>query len=161
MGSSLYLAWNVSKWFVTRRRYMQTLDSLQELSDIGKLLKRVTTIAVVGLSPKESRPSNMVARYLLEAGYKVIPVNPGQTEILGEVCYPDLLSVPESIQIVNIFRRSEDVPPIVEQAVEIGAQAVWMQQSIINDDAAELARSKGLFVVMDRCIKVDHNNLRL
>jgi predicted CoA-binding protein len=140
---------------------MQTLDSLQELSDIGKLLKRVTTIAVVGLSPKESRPSNMVARYLLEAGYKVIPVNPGQTEILGEVCYPDLLSVPESIQIVNIFRRSEDVPPIVEQAVEIGAQAVWMQQSIINDDAAELARSKGLFVVMDRCIKVDHNNLRL
>jgi len=140
---------------------MQTLDSLQELSDIGKLLKRVTTIAVVGLSPKESRPSNMVARYLLEAGYKVIPVNPGQTEILGEVCYPDLLSVPESIEIVNIFRRSEDVPPIVEQAVEIGAQAVWMQQSIINDDAAELARSKGLFVVMDRCIKVDHNNLRL
>ena len=82
---------------------MQTLDSLQELFDIGKLLKRVTTIAVVGLSPKESRPSNMVARYLLEAGYKVIPVNPGQTEILGEVCYPDLLSVPESIEIVNIF----------------------------------------------------------
>jgi len=161
MGSSLYLAWNVSKWFVTRRRYMQTLDSLQELSDIGKLLKRVTTIAVVGLSPKESRPSNMVARYLLETGYKVIPVNPGQTEILGEVCYPDLVSVPGSIEIVNIFRRSEDVLPIVEQAVEIGAQAVWMQQSIINDDAAELARSKGLFVVMDRCIKVDHNNLRL
>ncbi|MBW2682552.1 MAG: CoA-binding protein [Deltaproteobacteria bacterium] len=140
---------------------MQTLDSLQELSDIGKLLKRVTTIAVVGLSPKESRPSNMVARYLLETGYKVIPVNPGQTEILGEVCYPDLVSVPGSIEIVNIFRRSEDVLPIVEQAVEIGAQAVWMQQSIINDDAAELARSKGLFVVMDRCIKVDHNNLRL
>lgn len=140
---------------------MQTLDSLQELSDIGKLLKRVTSIAVVGLSPKESRPSNMVARYLLEAGYQVIPVNPGQTEILGEVCYPDLLSVPQPIEIVNIFRRSEDVLPIVEQAVEIGAQAVWMQQSIINEDGAELARSKGLFVVMDRCIKVDHNNLRL
>jgi len=140
---------------------MQTIDSLQELSDIGKLLKRINSIAVVGLSPKENRPSNMVARYLLQSGYNVYPVNPGQTEILGEICYPDLLSVSDQIEIVNIFRRSEDVLPIVEQAVEIGAQAVWMQQGIINDDAAELARSKGLFVVMDRCIKIDHNTLRL
>ena len=140
---------------------MQTVDSLQELSDIGKLLKRINSIAVVGLSPKETRPSNMVARYLLESGYKVYPVNPGQTEILGEICYPDLLSVPDQVEIVNIFRRSEDVLPIVEQAVAIGAQAVWMQQGIIHDDAAELARSKGLFVVMDRCIKIDHNTLRL
>ena len=140
---------------------MQTLNSLQELSDIGKLLKQITSVAVVGLSPKESRPSNMVARYLMETGYKVIPVNPGQSEILGEVCYPDLFSVPEQIEIVNIFRRSEDVLPIVEQAVDIGARAVWMQQGIINSEAAELARQKGLFVVMDRCIKVDHNSLGL
>ncbi|MBW1636457.1 MAG: CoA-binding protein [Deltaproteobacteria bacterium] len=140
---------------------MQTLNSLQELSDIGKLLKQITSIAVVGLSPKESRPSNMVARYLIESGYKVIPVNPGQSEILGEVCYPDLFSVPEQIEIVDIFRRSEDVLPIVEQAVDIGARAVWMQQGIINSEAAELARRKGIFVVMDRCIKVDHNTLGL
>jgi len=140
---------------------MQTLDSLQELSDIGKLLKRVSSIAVVGLSPKESRPSNMVARYLIESGYKIIPVNPGQTEILGEICYPDLLSVREQIEIVDIFRRSEDVLPIVEQAVEIGARAVWMQQGIVNSEAAEFARQKGLFVVMDRCIKVDHTTLGL
>jgi len=140
---------------------MQTLDSLQELSDIGKLLKRITSVAVVGLSPKENRPSNMVARYLMESGYKVIPVNPGQSEILGEVCYPDLLSVPEQIEVVDIFRRSEDVLPIVEQAVDIGALAVWMQQGIINSEAAGLARQKGIFVVMDRCIKVDHTTLGL
>jgi predicted CoA-binding protein len=140
---------------------MQTLDSLQELSDIGKLLKGVSSIAVVGLSPKESRPSNMVARYLVESGYKIIPVNPGQTEILGEICYPDLLSVGEQIEIVDIFRRSEDVLPIVEQAVEIGARAVWMQQGIVNSEAAEFARQKGLFVVMDRCIKIDHTTLGL
>jgi len=138
---------------------MLGIDSLNDLSQIEKLLKQATSIAVVGLSPKESRPSNMVARYLLDAGYKVYPVNPGQTEILGEVCYPDLLSLPDQVDIVDIFRRSEDVLPIVEQAVEIGTQAVWMQQDIINEIAAELAKSKGIFVVMDRCIKVDHRNL--
>lgn len=139
---------------------MQGIDSLNDLSEIEKLLKRATSIAVVGLSPKENRPSNMVARYLLDAGYKVYPVNPGQTEILGEVCYPDLLSLPDPVDIVDIFRRPEDVLPIVKQAVEIGTQAVWMQQGIVNDKAAELAKSNGIFVIMDRCIKVDHNNIR-
>lgn len=140
---------------------MQTVDSLQDLSTIGKLLKKITSIAVVGLSPKENRPSNMVARYLMDKGYTIYPVNPGQKEILGEVCYPDLLSVPHKIDVVNIFRKSEDVPPVVEDAVAIGAQAVWMQQGISNDSAAEFAESEGIFVVMDRCIKIDHSSLHL
>jgi predicted CoA-binding protein len=140
---------------------MQIADSLPDLSTIGTLLKEVTSIAIVGLSPKENRPSNMVARYLLDAGYTIYPVNPGQKEILGEVCYPDLLSVPHRIDIVNIFRKSEDVLPIVEDAVTIGTQAVWMQQGISNESGAEFARSRGIFVVMDRCIKIDHSSLGL
>ncbi len=140
---------------------MQIADSLPDLSTIGTLLKEVTSIAIVGLSPKENRPSNMVARYLMDAGYTIYPVNPGQKEILGEVCYPDLLSVPHRIDIVNIFRKSEDVQPIVEDAVTIGTQAVWMQQGISNESGAELARSRGIFVVMDRCIKIDHSSLDL
>ncbi len=140
---------------------MQIVDSLQDLSAIEKLLKEITSVAVVGLSPKENRPSNMVARYLMDAGYTIYPVNPGHSEILGEVCYPDLLSVPHKVDIVNIFRKSEDVLPVVEDAVAIGAQAVWMQQGISSDSGAELARSKGIFVVMDRCIKIDHRSLHL
>ena len=140
---------------------MQKIDSLPDLSDIGKLLKGITSIAIVGLSPKEDRPSNMVARYLMDVGYTIYPVNPGQKEILGEICYPDLLSIPHKVDVVNIFRRPEDVPPIVEDAVTIGAQAVWMQQGISSDSGAELARSNGIFVVMDRCIKIDHSTLGL
>jgi len=140
---------------------MQKIDSLPDLSDIGKLLKGITSIAIVGLSPKEDRPSNMVAKYLMDAGYTIYPVNPGQKEILGEICYPDLLSIPHKVDVVNIFRRPEDVPPIVEDAVTIGAQAVWMQQGISSDSGAELARSNGIFVVMDRCIKIDHSTLGL
>ena len=128
-------------------------------SQIRELLKSSRTIAVVGLSPKESRPSNMVGRYLQERGYKVIPVNPGQKEILGEVCYPDLESVKERIDIVNIFRRPEDTPPIVEQAVAAGAKAVWMQQGVVNEDAAGLAREGGLVCIMDFCIKIEHARL--
>ena len=140
---------------------MQKIDSLPDLSDIGKLLKGITSIAIVGLSPKEDRPSNMVAKYLMDAGYTIYPVNPGQKEILGEICYPDLLSIPHKVDVVNIFRRPEDVPPIVEDAVAIGAQAVWMQQGISSDSGADLARSNGIFVVMDRCIKIDHSTLGL
>lgn len=140
---------------------MQKIDSLPDLSDIGKLLKGITSIAIVGLSPKEDRPSNMVAKYLMDAGYTIYPVNPGQKEILGEICYPDLLSIPHKVDVVNIFRRPEDVPPIVEDAVTIGAQAVWMQQGISSDSGADLARSNGIFVVMDRCIKIDHSTLGL
>ena len=139
---------------------MQTLDALKQTTEITHLLREVSSIAVVGLSPKESRPSNMVARYLLDVGYTVYPVNPGQKEILGESCYADLRSIPHPIDIVDIFRKSEDILPIVQQLIELNPlpRAVWMQQGIINEAAAELARKNGIFVVMDRCIKVDHKN---
>ena len=127
--------------------------------EIGNLLRQARTIAIVGLSPKENRPSNMVGRYLLGAGYSLFPVNPGHNEILGLKCYPDLVSIPEHIDIVDIFRRSEDVYPIVEEAVKIGAGAIWMQLGIVNREAADYARQHGLLTVMDRCIKVDHSTL--
>ncbi len=140
---------------------MQTLDALQQSSEIGQLLTEATSIAIVGLSPKEARASNMVGRYLLEAGYTIYPVNPGQTKILGEICYPDLESIPNKIDIVDIFRKSEDILPIVEQVIKLKSlpRSIWMQQGIVNQAAAELARDKGIDVVMDRCIKVDHSNL--
>ena len=116
-------------------------------------------IAVVGLSPKANRPSNQVARYLIEAGYNVIPVNPGQEEILDKKCYPDLESIAEPVDIVDIFRRTEDIPPIVDGAITIGAKVVWMQLGIVNEEAAAAARKAGLTVIMDRCLKVDHMNL--
>ena len=130
-----------------------------ETLKISSLLKEYKTIAVVGLSPKENRPSNQVARYLIGAGYNIIPVNPGQSEILEKTCYPDLKSIPEDVDIVDIFRRPEDIPPIVADAIAIKAKVVWMQQGIINDEAAATARKAGLTVIMDRCLKVDHMNL--
>jgi hypothetical protein len=140
---------------------MQTLDALRQLKEIEQLLGSAQSIAVVGLSPKEDRPSNMVGRYLLDAGYTIYPVNPGQKEILGQICHADLQTVPFPIDIVDIFRRSEDILPIVEQALSLRRRpkAIWMQQGIINESAAQLALSNGIYVVMDRCIKVDHQNL--
>jgi predicted CoA-binding protein len=129
-----------------------------EALEITRILKEYRTIAVVGLSPKGSRPSNQVAAYLIAAGYHVIPVNPGQSEILGLTCYPDLLTIPEPVEIVDIFRRAEEVGPIVEQAVKIGAKVIWMQEGIVNEAAAALARQAGLKVIMDRCLKVDHQS---
>ena len=130
-----------------------------ETLEISHILKEYRNIAVVGLSPKENRPSHQVARYLLAAGYNIIPVNPGQSEILGRPCYPDLKSIPEPVEIVDIFRKSEDIPPIVEEAIAIGARVVWMQQGIVNEGAAAVARRAGLKVFMDRCLKIDHMNL--
>ena len=130
-----------------------------ETLEIGRMLKEYHTIAVVGLSPKENRPSHQVAAYLIGAGYHVIPVNPGQGEILGLTCYPDLLAIPEPVEIVDIFRRAEEVGPVVEQAVKIGAKVIWMQEGIVNEPAAAVARKAGLKVVMDRCLKVDHQLL--
>lgn len=129
------------------------------LSEIKNFLEQSNTIAVVGLSPKENRPSNMVGCYLLNVGYTVIPVNPGHKEILGRKCYPNLSEISEHIDIVDIFRRSEDVLPIVEDAIAIGAKVIWMQQGIINYQAAAKAEEAGLTVIMDRCIKIDHNDL--
>jgi len=132
---------------------------LVDLQRIKAVLRESSTIAVVGFSPKEKRPSNVVGRYLLNAGYTVIPVNPGQRQIDGLVCYPSLLEVPGQIDIVDIFRRAEDVFPIVREAVDREAKVIWMQQGIRNEEAARFAEEAGLFVVMDRCIKVDHQQL--
>ncbi|NOY76493.1 MAG: CoA-binding protein [Calditrichaeota bacterium] len=120
------------------------------------ILENSTRIAVVGLSPKPDRPSNDVARYLMSQGYEIIPVNPGQTEILGQVCYPSLREIPGPVDVVDIFRRSEYVVPIVEEAIAIGAKYVWMQEGIVNSEAAELAEKHNIPVVMDFCMKVAH-----
>ena len=125
-----------------------------------EILKTCQTVAVVGLSPKSNRPSNMVASYLQENGYKIIPVNPRAGEILGEVCYANLSSIPNPVDVVDIFRRSEAVPPIVEEAIEIGAKAVWMQEGVINEKAAAWAKEAGLLVVMDRCMLREHRKLQ-
>ncbi|HET98274.1 MAG TPA: CoA-binding protein [Desulfurivibrio alkaliphilus] len=118
-------------------------------------------IAVVGLSPKSERPSNVVARYLLARGFKVIPVNPGQGEILSQPCYPDLTSIGRPVDIVVIFRRSEQVLPVVREAIRTGAATVWLQEGIVNQEAAALAEAAGLTVIMDRCIKTVHEALGL
>ena len=127
---------------------------------IDEILSKNKSIAVVGFSPKENRPSHMVGKYLMDVGFTVYPVNPGIGEILGQVSYPDLASIPGSIDIVNIFRRSEDVYPVVEAAIAIKAKVVWMQQGIVNKEAAILAEKAGLQVVMDRCIKIDHAHFK-
>ena len=132
---------------------------LQADLPVNDILRSCSTIAVVGFSPKENRPSHMVGKYLIDAGYKVYPVNPGVSEVLGHNSYPDLASLPEKIDIVDIFRKSEDVLPVVEAAIVIQAKVVWMQQGIVNEEAAALAEKAGLKVIMDRCIKVDHQNM--
>jgi predicted CoA-binding protein len=125
-----------------------------------KILNSSRTIAVVGLSSKADRPSYEAASYLKKQGYKIIPVNPAEKEILGELCYPDLASISESVDVVEVFRRSEEVPPIVEEAIRIGAKAVWMQEGVTNEEAAARAREAGLMVVMDRCMRKEHQKLR-
>jgi predicted CoA-binding protein len=127
-----------------------------ELKDI---LENARTIAVVGLSSSPGKSSYRVAAYLKYVGYRVIPVNPYSDEILGERSYPDLESIPETIDVVDVFRPSEKLIPIVEDAIRIKAKAVWMQLGIINEAAAEIARSAGVKVVMDRCMKVEHRRL--
>ena len=129
------------------------------MDDIESIIKETKTIAVVGLSPNPQRPSHDVARYLQQQGYRIIPVNPSVTEVLGEKSYPDLSSIPEHIDVVDIFRRSEDVPPIVEEAIKVKASAVWMQEGVINEEAAKRARRAGLRVVMDKCMLKEHKRL--
>jgi uncharacterized protein len=124
-----------------------------------EILKTCRTIAVVGLSGNPERASNHVASYLKEKGFKVIPVNPSEKTILGDVCYPDLVSVPEKIDVVDIFRKSEDVPPIVKDAIKCGAKAVWMQEGVVNEPAAAEARLAGLKVVMNKCMLKEHQRM--
>ena len=129
--------------------------------EMADLLRTSRTIAVVGLSSKKTRPSHGVSEYMRRQGYRIVPVNPNETEVLGENAYPDLESVPEKVDIVDIFRRSEFVPEIVEAAIRIGARAVWMQEEVIHQEAAERAAAAGLAVVMDRCILKEHRKLLL
>jgi len=129
------------------------------MNRMDEILRASRTIAVVGLSNKRFRPSYGVAEYMKRSGYRIIPVNPGHSEILGETCYPDLDSIPEPVNIVDIFRRSEYVPPIVEAAIRIGAKAIWMQEGVYHEEAARRAEAAGLVVMMDRCILKDHRRL--
>jgi predicted CoA-binding protein len=126
---------------------------------VAEILQQSRTIAVVGLSSKRFRPSYGVAEYMQRSGYRIVPVNPEESEVLGEKCYPDLDSVPEAIDIVDIFRRSEFVPEIVEAAIRKGAKAIWMQEGVTHEEAARRAAEAGLDVVMDRCILKDHRRL--
>ena len=132
------------------------------MTDI-KTLRRILTdckrVAVVGLSEDWSRPSNFVAKYLLEHGFEVIPVNPKYASILGQKCYPDLASIPTPVDIVDLFQRADRVPPFVDDAIAMGAKVVWMQLGIVNEEAAAKARAAGLEVVMDRCIKIEYARL--
>lgn len=125
-----------------------------------QLLRDSKTIAVVGLSPDPTRPSHQVARYLQQQGYRIIPVNPAIAEVLGERCYPDIADVPEPIDLVDIFRRSELVLPVVEAAVAIGVKGIWMQDGVRNEAAAQLAGQAGIPVVMDDCTARQHRRLR-
>ena len=129
------------------------------MDDIAEILNTCRTVAIVGLSSNPERPSFVVGKYLKEQGYKIIPVNPGEKTILGETCYPGLAAVPEKMDVVDIFRKPEDVLPIVRQAIQIGAKAVWMQEGIINDAAAAEARQAGLKVVMNTCMRKQHIKL--
>jgi len=123
---------------------------------IRKILKDSKTIAVVGLSPKPERDSYEVAEYLQEAGYKIIPVNPTADEILGEKAFPDLISIPGKIDVVDVFRRPEHVPEVIDEAIKVGAKTVWLQLGVIHEGAAQKAADAGLNVVMDRCMLREH-----
>jgi uncharacterized protein len=128
---------------------------------IQSLFSSAKIIAVVGLSSKRARASFGVSRYMQAAGYRIIPVNPNETEVLGEKAYADLDSIPKDLKIdvVNIFRRSEEVPEIVDTAIRLGVPAIWMQEGVIHDESAAKARAAGIFVVMDRCLLKDHQRL--
>ena len=132
---------------------MSTDDTLR------RILQNCKTIAVVGLSPEWHRPSHFVAKYMQEQGYRIIPVNPKHESILGERCYARLEDIPEPVDMVDVFRRPEDVPPIAASAVAIGAKCLWQQLGVASAEADTIARAAGLDSVMDRCVKVEHARL--
>ena len=139
------------------------MASINDPDEIARALKTAKTIAVVGCSPEESRPSNAIARYLLRAGYDVIPVNPGHREILGRPCYADLASIPKDVRvdIVDVFRRSEFVSKVAGEALARGTGFFWMQDGVVDDEAAGRLVAAGIGVAMDRCIFRDHASLGL
>src|SRR2546423_6362788 len=129
--------------------------------EIGRLLNKIRSIAVVGLSDDPMRPSHGVSAYMQQQGYRIIPVNPTIREALGEKSYPDLSSVPEQIDLVDVFRRPEFVPGVVDEAIKLKLPAIWLQEGVIHQAAAQKARDAGIFVVMDRCILKEHRRRRL
>lgn len=128
--------------------------------EVNEILKCAKTVAVVGISHKEERDSHKVAKYLKEQGYKMIPVNPKYKEVLGETCYPTLKDVPGHIDVVDIFRNVEVIPAIVDEAIAVKADVVWMQLGLVHNEAAEKARQAGLAVVMNKCIKIEHAQMQ-
>jgi predicted CoA-binding protein len=132
------------------------MPDINDLETIKRILEDCRTIAVVGLSSKSTRPSRGVAAYMQRAGYRVIPVNPNESEVLGQKSYASLADVPEGIDLVDVFRRSEEAGAAVDQAIAVGAKAVWLQEGVIDHDAAQRAVDAGLLVVMDRCWLKEH-----
>lgn len=128
---------------------------------IASILRRAKTIAVVGLSSDETRPSHRVARYLQREGYRIVPVNPNETEVLGERAFPSLLDVPEQIDIVDVFRRPEHTPAVATESVRIGAKVLWLQVGIVNDEACRIAEEGGMDAVMDLCLLVEHHRMEV
>lgn len=127
--------------------------------EIRDMLVQCRTIAIAGISPKESRDSNRVARYLMENGYEVIPINPGQREILGKACYRSLADIPFKVDMVDLFLNPTRVPPVVDQAIDKGVRAIWMQLGVVHNAAAHKARAAGIQVVMNQCIMQEHKKL--
>jgi predicted CoA-binding protein len=128
-------------------------------SAVRRIVQGFRTVAVVGLSPKPDRPSHRVARYLQGCGYRIVPVQPGVEEVLGERCYPSLSAIPFPVEVVDVFRRSDAVPPVAEEAAAIGAKALWLQEGITHPEAEAKARAAGLLVVSDRCLLKEHMKL--
>ncbi len=132
---------------------------VDDVAGLRRVLLGNRVIAVVGLSPSWNRPSYFAAKYMLEHGYEVIPVNPGATEILGRKCYPDLAAIPVKVDLVDVFRKPEDAASIADEAIRIGAKCLWLQLGVINREAAGKAAAAGLDVVMDRCVKIEYARL--
>lgn len=132
---------------------------IDDVAGLRRILMKHRTIAMVGLSAQWYRPSHFAAKYLLDHGYTVIPVNPAYREVLGQACYPSLREVPVPVDIVDCFRRAEEIPAIVEEAIAIGAKVVWLQLGVINAEAVRRAEAAGLEVVMDRCVKIEYARL--
>lgn len=130
-----------------------------DIPTLRRILKENRVVAMVGISANWYRPSYFAAKYLQEHGYRVIPVNPSYQEVLGETCYPSLMAIPEKVDVVDCFRKSEEIPAIAADAIAIGARALWMQIGVVNDAAAERAKAAGLDVVMNRCMKIEHARL--
>ena len=132
---------------------------VDDIAGLRRILMGSRVIAVVGLSANWNRPSYFAAKYMLEHGYTIVPVNPGPSEILGLKCYASLKEIPGKVDIVDCFRKSEDIPPLVDEAIAIGARVLWLQLGVINEEAARRASAGGLEVVMDRCVKIEHARL--